>query len=249
MGRSFDYDTCSNFWTMIRLQKILAMAGVTSRRKAEMLIQDGRVFVNGKAAQELGIKALVTDDIYVDGKKLIFENKTYVMLNKPIGVISSVKDVFGRKTVLDLVPKGVRLFPVGRLDYDTSGLILLTNDGEWANKLMHPSNKVSKTYIAKLNKRPTEDSLQKFMEGLIIERKKTAPAEIEMISNNKAKIVLYEGRNRQVRKMFEAIGLKVLSLKRISVGALDLGNLKPGEWRHLTEEEVHNAIQNPNLRE
>ena len=223
---------------MIRLQKLLAMAGVTSRRKSELLILEGRVFVNGKAVRELGAKALATDDIAIDGAKLSFEKKTYVMLHKPTGVISSVKDNFGRKTVIDLVPCDVRLFPVGRLDYDTSGLMLLTNDGEWANKLMHPSRKISKTYIAKIAGLPTEESLKAFREGLFIEGKKTAPSEIVMISDSTARIVLYEGRNRQIRKMCKAIGLEVLSLKRVSIGGLQLGRLKPGEWRHLTAGEA-----------
>ena len=247
-GGRFDYDTCSNFWNMIRLQKLLAIAGVTSRRKAELLILEGRVLVNGEAVTELGAKAQLTDDITVDGIKLSIQKKTYIKLYKPMGVISSAKDNFGRKTVLDLVPCDVRLFPVGRLDYDTSGLILLTNDGEWANKLMHPGNKVNKTYIAMFDGTPTEEGLEAFREGLYIEGKKTAPCKIFMLSKDSAKITLHEGRNRQVRKMCEAIGLEVLKLKRVSIGALELGKLKPGEWRYLTEEEIHHATQNPNLR-
>ena len=227
---------------MIRLQKLLAMAGVASRRKAELLIQEGRVFVNGTLVTKLGAKALATDDITVDGAKLNFEEKKYVMLHKPAGVISSAKDNFGRKTVLDLIPKDVRLFPVGRLDYDTSGLILLTNDGEWANKLMHPRSKIKKTYIAKLNGLPSHEDLIKFREGLYVEGKKTSPAEIEMISISTARIVLHEGRNRQVRKMCEAIGLEVISLERVSIGSLKLKRLKPGEWRHLTDKEVRDII-------
>ena len=223
---------------MIRLQKLLAKAGVASRRKAELLIQEGRVFVNGKAVTELGAKAQTTDEISVNGKKIVFEEKKYVMLHKPMGVISSAKDNFGRKTVLDLVPRNVRLFPVGRLDYDTSGLILLTNDGEWANNLMHPSKKISKTYIAKVRGLPTENDLRAFREGLVIDGKKTAPSDIMMISDNAVKIVLFEGRNRQVRKMCDAIGLEIVSLMRISIGSLELGRLKPGEWRYLTASEV-----------
>ena len=223
---------------MTRLQKLLAMAGIASRRKAELLIQEGRVFVNGNAVTELGAKALATDDIKVDGTKINIEKKVYVMLHKPTGVISSAKDNFGRRTVLDLVSCGVRLFPVGRLDYETSGLLLLTNDGEWANKLMHPSRKVKKTYVAKVSGLATEQSLKAFREGIYMEGKKTAPCEIEMISDSTAKIVLHEGRNRQVRKMCESIGLEVQSLKRISIGELQLGELKVGEWRYLTRDEV-----------
>ena len=228
---------------MIRLQKLLAMAGVASRRKAELLIQEGRVFVNGNMVTELGAKALATDDITVDGTKINFEKKTYLMLHKPTGVICSVKDNFGRMTVFDLVPSDVRLFSVGRLDYDTSGLIILTNDGEWANKLMHPSKKVNKTYIAKIKGLLKPDSINAFRKGLLIEGKKTAPCKIEMISNSEAKIVLNEGRNRQVRKMCEAIGLEVLSLERVSIGCLELGGLKQGEWRYLTDNEVQGVIR------
>ena len=230
--------TAQDIWGMIRLQKLLAMAGVASRRKAELLISKGRVFVNGTKVTELGAKALATDDIVVDGTKINFEKKTYVMLHKPTKVICSAKDNFSRKTVLDIVQIDVRLFPVGRLDYDTSGLILLTNDGEWANKLMHPSKKVNKTYIAQVKGLVTEDSLKEFREGLLIDGKKTAPSEIEVISEDALKIVLYEGRNRQVRKMCEAIGLEVLCLKRVAIGQLELGGLKPGEWRYLTDDEV-----------
>ena len=223
---------------MIRLQKLLAMAGIASRRKAEKLILEGRVLVNGEVVTELGAKASASDIITVDGVQINLEKKTYVMLHKPTGIICSAKDNFNRKTVLDLVPSDVRLFPVGRLDYDTSGLILLTNDGEWANKLMHPRNKIKKTYIAKIRGQVTECILAKFRGGIYIERKKTAPAEIEMISKSTAKIVLHEGRNRQVRKMCETIGLVVLSLKRVSIGGLQLGELLPGEWRYLTDSEL-----------
>ena len=241
-GRSNNYDAFGDFWAMIRLQKLLAMAGVASRRKAELLIQEGRVCVNGKAVKELGAKALLSDDITVDGKKINFEKKTYIMLHKPTGVISSVKDNFGRKTVLDFVPRDVRLFPVGRLDYDTSGLILLTNDGDWANKLMHPSKNIKKAYIAKLSGLPSHEDLKKFREGLFIEGKKTAPCKIELISDSAVKIMLHEGRNRQIRKMCEAIGLEVVSLRRVAIGSLELGGLKPGEWRYLTAQEVRGII-------
>ena len=222
---------------MIRLQKILAKAGVASRRKAEILILEGRVFVNGRVAM-LGTKALPSDDITVDGKKIGAQKKAYVMLHKPTGVICSAKDNFARKTVLDLVPSDVRLFPVGRLDYDTSGLILLTNDGDWANRIMHPRNNVKKTYIAHIKGEVTNKSLAAFSTGLLIDGKKTAPCEIKMISHETAKIVLHEGRNRQVRKMCEAVGLEVVSLKRVSIGPYELGDLKPGEWKFLTEREA-----------
>lgn len=226
----------------IRLQKLLANSGIASRRKAEWLIANGRVMVNGEVVTELGARAFETDDITVDGQKLVSQEKTYIMLNKPADIITSVKDNIGRKTVLDLVPKDVRLFPVGRLDYETSGLILLTNDGEWANKLMHPSMKVEKTYIASVKGIPTRNDLMAFRRGLLVEGRLTAPCKAELIAPSVIKIVLQEGRNRQVRKMCEAIGHPVVSLKRISIGSFELGELAPGEWRYLTDIEVLEAI-------
>ena len=224
-----------------RLQKLLARAGVASRRKCEELILDGRVKVNGKKITEIGTKAFACDEICVDGKTLSNEEKVYVMLNKPAGVISSAIDNFSRKTVLQLVKVKERIFPVGRLDYDTSGLILLTNDGEWANKLMHPRNAVKKRYIAKVTGIPSEENLAAFRSGLLIEGRFTAPCEIRLVPGSKTstwEIILKEGRNRQIRKMCEAIGHPVLSLERVSIGKLELGSLKPGKWRHLTKREL-----------
>ena len=226
----------------VRLQKLLASCGITSRRKAEWLIANGRVLVNGEVVTELGARAFETDEITVDGEKLVLQEKMYIMLHKPAGIITSVKDERGRKTVLDLVPKDVRLFPVGRLDFETSGLLFLTNDGEWANKLTHPSMKVEKTYVATVKGMPTRNTLMAFRRGLLVDGKLTAPCNAELIGPSTIKIVLHEGRNRQVRKMCEAIGHPVVSLKRVSIGSFELGELAPGQWRHLTDIEVLDAI-------
>jgi len=231
----------------MRLQKILANAGVASRRKAEELITEGRVSVNGEIVTELGAKAKIRDEITVDGVPVgrAPRKKTYVMLHKPEGVMTTTSDQFNRPTVMDYAPEGKRLFPVGRLDYETSGLIFLTNDGEWANNLTHPKNEIRKVYIAMLRGEPNEKALQKFREGIKIDGRKTAPAEIDILNSKnektKARITIYEGRNRQVRKMCEIIGNPVISLKRITIGEIKLGDLESGRWRYLTEQEIIQA--------
>ena len=230
----------------IRLQKWLMRAGVASRRKSEELIAEGRVCVNGEIAV-LGMNAAITDDITLDGVPVDIGRdipKRYIMLNKPVGVISTAKDQFGRPTVMDFVPNDIRLFPVGRLDYHTSGLIFLTNDGEWANNLMHPSQEIEKTYIAEIDGKPSFDKLEVFREGLLIEEKLTAQCKIKIINesakNCTAEIIIHEGRNRQVRKMCEAIGHPVLSLKRIKIGDIELGDLPVGKWQDIF---LDNAIR------
>ncbi|MCL1842532.1 MAG: rRNA pseudouridine synthase [Defluviitaleaceae bacterium] len=229
---------------MVRLQKLLASAGIASRRKAEELIIAGRVRINGEVAA-IGAKAAATDEITVNGAKINGvacdgrpAEKIYIMLHKPRGVVTTVKDQFGRKSVMDYAPAGIRLFPVGRLDYDTSGLLFLTNDGEWANNLMHPRNNVEKTYIAKLRGEPSEDALRDFRSGIKIDGQQTAPAEIELTHKSSVyQIKIREGRNRQIRKMCEAIGHPVVSLKRVAIGEVRLGGLASGKWRHLTAQE------------
>lgn len=234
-----------------RLQKILAEAGVASRRKAESLIAEGRVTVNGQVVAEPGAKARDGDRIAVDGAEIAREEKVYVMLHKPRGVISSAKDNFDRRTVLDLVKAGARLFPVGRLDYDSSGLILLTNDGEWANALMHPSSRVEKKYVARIKGMPAAEALARFRAGMEIDGRTTSPCRIRLLSADDdgractAEIALREGRNRQARKMCEAMGHPVISLKRVSIGRLRLGSLRPGQWRHLSAEERALAVHGP----
>jgi len=228
----------------IRLQKILANAGVASRRKAEEMIAAGRVCVNGVTVKELGTKATAAAEITVDGVPLSTEaqKKWYIMLNKPEGVVTTVSDQFGRPTVMDYIPKHIRLFPVGRLDFDTSGLLFLTNDGDWANRLTHPKFEVIKTYIALLRGEPSKEKLKTFREGIEIEGRLTAPAEIKIVSCDKSgtvvQITIHEGRNRQVRKMCEAIGCPVITLKRVAVGGVKLDDLSVGKWRNLTEKEV-----------
>lgn len=231
---------------MERLQKVIAYAGVASRRKAEQLITEGKVKVNGKVVRELGTKVSNSDTIEVEGVKLEKEDKVYFLLYKPKGYISAVTDDKGRKTVVDIFKKRVpeRIFPVGRLDYETTGLLLLTNDGEFSYQLTHPKFKIDKTYIARVKGVPTIDGLKKLQRGIKLEDGKTAPAKVSMTSfDEKAgkaicEITIHEGRNRQVRRMFEAIGTPVVKLKRERFAFLDLGNLKPGEYRELTKHEV-----------
>ncbi|GAE89057.1 ribosomal large subunit pseudouridine synthase B [Acetivibrio straminisolvens JCM 21531] len=208
----------------IRLQKYLAECGVASRRKSEELIGQGRVKVNGETVTQMGRKVSLNDIIEVDGKPVkMEERKVYIALNKPVGYISSVKDQFGRKTVLDLV-KDIkeRVFPVGRLDYDTSGLLLLSNDGDFTYKLTHPKHEIKKVYEAVLKDVPSKDDIKRFEQGLWIDNYLTSPANFEILESDgktcKVKITIHEGKNRQVRKMCDKIGCPVIKLKRISIG-------------------------------
>jgi 23S rRNA pseudouridine2605 synthase len=230
---------------MERLQKVIAHAGVASRRKAEQLIQEGKVTVNGKVVKELGVKVSPNDKIEVEGIPLEKEAPVYYLFYKPRGVISSVQDDKGRKVVLDYFPlMEKRIYPVGRLDYDTSGLLLLTNDGEFANLLMHPGSEVEKMYVVKTKGIPTIDGLKSLQRGIKLEDGKTAPAFVKMTSTDLKKqtsiceITIHEGRNRQVRRMFEAIGTPVLKLKRERYGFLTLAGLHTGEYRELSPHEV-----------
>ncbi|AME08301.1 23S rRNA pseudouridine(2605) synthase RluB [Bacillus siamensis] len=230
---------------MERLQKVIAHAGVASRRKAEELIKEGKVKVNGKVITELGVKVTGSDQIEVNGLKVEREEPVYFLLYKPRGVISASDDDKGRKVVTDFfkeVPQ--RIYPIGRLDYDTSGLLLLTNDGEFANKLMHPKYEIDKTYVAKVKGIPSKELLRKLERGIQLEEGKTAPARAKMLSLDKRKqtsiiqLTIHEGRNRQVRRMFEAIGHDVLKLKREEYAFLDLRGLHTGDARELTPHEV-----------
>ncbi|NGZ74218.1 pseudouridine synthase [Saccharibacillus alkalitolerans] len=236
---------------MERLQKILAQAGVASRRKCEELILAGKVEVNGEVVTALGTKADPdTDEITVSGRAIKAQKKLYLMLNKPKGVITSATDPEGRKVVTDYI-KGIkeRVYPVGRLDYDSEGLLLLTNDGELAQKLTHPSHHVPKTYLATVEGIPHGDSLDKLRRGIQLEDGMTAPAELDYYDVDQEKkqatirITIYEGKNRQVRRMFDAISHPVKRLKRISMGNLYLQNLKRGLFRHLTASEVNELKQ------
>lgn len=233
---------------IVRLQKYIAMSGVASRRAAETMIQEGRVSVNGKKVTEQGVKIETgADNVSVDGKPIKAKNKNYyIMLNKPVGYVSTVKDQFERPTVVDLVKKDLedaRIFPVGRLDYDTEGLLLLTNDGDFTYKVTHPKFEKDKTYIATIKGGITIAGINKIRRGVYIEENfKTSPAQAEILDavdgRTYIQITIHEGKNRQVRKMFEAVGCKVIGLKRIKIGTVELGNLPLGRWRHLTSHEV-----------
>jgi 23S rRNA pseudouridine2605 synthase len=230
---------------MERLQKVIANLGYTSRRNAEVLITEGKVKVNGITVTELGTKVKSSDTIEVENTILDNNrNYEYYLLHKPREVISSAKDEVGRKTVTDLIQTKQRIYPVGRLDYDTTGLILLTNDGVLTNKLTHPSSLIEKTYVAKVEGLVTGYAIKKLRDGIVIDGKKTARAKVKLKStdkkNNKSlvELTIHEGRNQQVRKMFEALGYDVLKLKREKYANLDLRGLKPGEYRKLTNKEI-----------
>ncbi|XID94224.1 pseudouridine synthase [Paenibacillaceae bacterium WGS1546] len=240
-----------------RLQKVLANAGVASRRKCEELIAAGKVTVNGKVVTELGAKAdPAVDEIAVSGKKIKKEAKIYVVFNKPKGVITSVSDPKGRSVVTDYL-KDVkeRLYPVGRLDYDSEGLLLLTNDGDLAHKLTHPSRHVPKTYLATVERVPHGTALEKLQKGIKLEDGMTAPAEVEYHDIDPEgkfatiAITIHEGRNRQVRRMFEAIRHPVTRLKRVSFGGLQLNNLQRGKHRRLTREELESLREMAGMEE
>ena len=231
----------------VRLQKVLADAGIASRRKAEELIVAGKVTVNGKRA-ELGDKVDVEfDEILYNGKKVKTESKkVYIMLYKPEGCVCTLKDEFERPTVMEFVQDiHARIFPVGRLDFNTEGLLLLTNDGEFANGITHPKNKVEKTYLAHVKGgKLTDEQLSMLRRGVKLEDGMTQPAKVRLdtIYNNGTSLVeitITEGRNRQVRRMMEAVGHPVLALKRTKVGSLELGNLPYGKWRHLNPAEIN----------
>lgn len=226
-----------------RLQKYIARCGAASRRGAEELIFSGRVKVNGVKVEKILIIDNEKDVIELDGRIITPEKKeVYLILNKPVGVITSSNDQFGRKTVLDLIDIKERVYPVGRLDYDTSGLLILTNDGDIANRIMHPSHKIEKVYIATVLGVPTNEEIEAFKCGLKIEDYITSPAEIKILETNNKRstleITIHEGKNRQVRKMCEAIGHPVIGLKRAAEGKIILGNLKEGQWRYMTEKEI-----------
>lgn len=230
---------------MERLQKVIAQAGVTSRRKAEGLITDGKVFVNGNKVTELGTKVDTSnDEVVVDGVPINREEPVYYLLYKPTGVISSVSDEFDRKVVTDYINVHQRIYPVGRLDFDTSGLLLLTNDGEFANLLMHPKYKIKKTYIAKVEGMPLRETLKKLEKGVQLEDGKTAPSQVKVKKTDKTKnsaiveITIHEGKNRQVRRMLEAVGHPVIKLKRENYGFLHLRGMNAGEYRELKPHEV-----------
>ncbi len=229
---------------MERLQKVIANSGYCSRRCAEQLISDGKVIVNGEVVSELGFKVKDKDEILIDGVNLKKEDKEYYLLYKPRGVVSTAKDEKNRKTVVDIIKTNKRIYPVGRLDYDTTGIILITNDGELTNLLTHPKNKIDKTYIAKLKGIIDVKSIKELSNGVVIDGYKTAKSRVKLRKVDKknntsiVEITIHEGKNHQVKKMFEAVGHEVLKLKRESFAFLYLGDLKPGEYRKLKIKEV-----------
>ncbi len=238
----------------IRLQKYLSMCAVASRRKAEELIAQGKVKVNGKVAQ-IGDKISPKHDtVTVSGRKIVGSRKHYyIMLHKPRGYITTMDDEMGRKCVAELVRDvGARVYPVGRLDKDSEGLLLMTNDGEFANHMTHPSKHIPKTYRVTVRPDVTEDMLTAFATGMEIDGRITAPADAHIIEKQDNRvvmeIVLYEGRNRQIRKMCESLGLEVARLKRTSMGSLKLGMLPPGKWRELKEDEVHKLMVSSGMK-
>ena len=227
-----------------RLQKYMATCGVASRRKCEEIILEGRVTVNGEIVKELGFKVTPgLEEVLVDSKPIYLEEKKlYIALHKPEGVVSTVKDERNRKTIIDLVDVEERVYPIGRLDYNTSGLILLTNDGDVYNRLIHPREEVNKVYIAVIKGVPRKDSIFEFCNGVDIGGYITAKAKFriieELTDKCKVEITIHEGKNRQIRKMCDAIGHPVIALKRVAVGKINLGTLEKGKWRNLDKEEI-----------
>lgn len=236
----------------VRLQKYLAEAGIASRRKCEEYILQGRVKVNNKIVTELGTKVnLEKDEIFFDERKVeIVANNVYILLNKPIGYVTTAKDQFGRDTVLNLVKVKERIVPVGRLDMYTSGALLLSNDGEFVYKITHPKHEINKTYTVTLSGIVTEEDIQKLREGIKIENYITKPAKVRILKIDqesrisRLEITIHEGKNRQVRKMCEAIGKKVKALHRSKIGNLSVKSLKIGDWRYLTQKEVEYLLKN-----
>ncbi len=234
---------------MERLQKVIAQSGVTSRRKAEELIKEGKVKVNGVVVTELGTKVSSKDEIAVNNRIIEKEAKEYYLLNKPRGVVTTTSDDKNRKTVLDYIDTEARIYPVGRLDYDTTGVLLLTNDGEFANILTHPSNEVEKTYLAIIEGIMTVEEIYKLKDGIEIDGIKVIPKRVKVkkkdLEKNKSKVevTIVEGRNHIVKRMFEAIGHPVNKLTRERLAFLDVKGLQSGEYRYLSNDEVQQLMK------
>lgn len=229
---------------MERLQKVIAQAGIASRRKAEELIKDGKVKVNGEVITELGTKVKESDRVEVNNKPIEKENKEYYLLNKPRGVITTTSDEHGRKTVTELINTEARIYPVGRLDYDTTGAIILTNDGEFTNILMHPSNKIDKVYLAKLEGIIKGEQINTLKNGVMLDDILVKASRVKLKKVNKesntsmVEITIHEGKNHQVKRMFESVGFHVEKLTRERIDIFTINNLKSGEYRKLTPKEV-----------
>ncbi len=220
---------------MHRVQKLLSNYGYCSRRKAEKLIKEGRVKVNDKVIT-IGDKASEEDKIYVDDKLVSVEKKVYLMFNKPLGCVTALEDKHC-KTIMEYIKIKERVFPIGRLDLDTTGLLLLTNDGDFANKIMHPRYEVKKTYLVEVNKKVSDDSIRKIKEGVLLEDGKTSKANVKRVKERVIEITIHEGKNRIVRRIMEQLGYEVVSLERVRIGTLELETLKPGKYRTLTKED------------
>lgn len=229
---------------MERLQKFIASTGYCSRRKAEELIKDGHVSVNGKIITEMGFKIGGKEEIVIDEEVLKREEKEYYLLNKPRGVVTTCSDDKNRKTVVSLINTDKRIYPIGRLDYDTTGVLLLTNDGDFANILMHPNNNIEKVYMAKVRGIIKGEEINKMKNGVLIDGKKTEKCRVKLkkvdlkSNTSMVQVTIHEGRNHQVKKMFEAVGFEVLKLKREREGIFTLDNLTSGDYRRLTPKEV-----------
>lgn len=229
---------------MERLQKVIAQAGIASRRKAEELIQQGKVKVNGEVVTELGVKVSEKDEVLVNNKPIVKEIKEYYLLNKPRGVVTTTSDDKNRKTVVDLIDTNARIYPVGRLDYDTTGAILLTNDGDFANIITHPKSEIDKVYVAKLNGIIKGEQINKLKDGVELDGVIVKPSRVKLKKVNTdtnsctVEIIIHEGKNHQVKRMFESVGLLVDKLKRERIGIFNLLGLQSGEYRKLTPKEV-----------
>ena len=234
---------------MERLQKVMAHAGVASRRKSEEIIAAGRVKVNGKKVTEMGIKVDPQKDIIeVDGKEISKEKKVYYKLYKPTGYVTTVEDPQGRNTVLDLLnDTNQRIYPVGRLDMDSSGLLILTNDGDLTYKITHPSHEFEKEYEVVVNGKLNSDNLNLFKQGIKLKEGKTSPARIYKINedskNTTYKVIIHEGMNRQIRRMFDKLGFNVVSLKRVRIGNITLGSLRPAEYKQISKEDLKDLLR------
>ncbi len=226
-----------------RLQKILSAAGVASRRKSEELILQGRVSVNGRIAA-IGQQAdSEKDEIAVDGKKISAEKKRYLLLYKPKGYVTTTADKFAAKKVTDLINVPEKVYPVGRLDVDSEGLLILTNDGEFANRLMHPRYEVEKTYLVKLRQKLHPEDVEQVRRGVFVDGRRVA-ARIKLIQKDIAEVTVHEGRHKIVKRLFKALGNYVLRITRTKIGGIGIGKLKPGMWRELTKEEVRILLSN-----
>ena len=229
----------------IRLNKFIAEAGICSRRKADSLIDEGRVKVNGNVQTQMGITIdTEIDKIEVDNRVInVIEDKKYIILNKPVGYVTTVNEQFARPCVIDLIKEDIRVYPVGRLDMNTSGILILTNDGEFTNRITHPKNHIYKTYEVETKNDISKEDIEKLKNGVDIGGYVTMPAKVKNIKSNKLVISIGEGKNRQIRKMCEAINNKVVKLNRISIGKLTLETLKSGEYKYVTKKELDKVFE------